>query len=87
MLVLANEMFDSPPVFAWFLPAFVRPQPGLGGFFSSVTVTLFFHVADISRSRQTMPKEGGGNGQGRGKGKGKESSAGVGSTYADTGRH
>jgi len=24
MLVLANEMFDSPPVFAWVLPVFVR---------------------------------------------------------------
>jgi hypothetical protein len=26
MLVLANEMFDSPPVFAWVLPVFVRLQ-------------------------------------------------------------
>ena len=28
MLVLANEMFDSPPVFAWVLPVFVRLKPG-----------------------------------------------------------
>jgi hypothetical protein len=28
MLVLAKEMFDSPPVFAWVLPVFVRLQPG-----------------------------------------------------------
>jgi hypothetical protein len=28
MLVLANEMFDSPPVFAWVLPVIVRLQPG-----------------------------------------------------------
>ena len=28
MLVLANEMFDSPPVFAWVLPVFVRLKSG-----------------------------------------------------------
>ena len=27
MLVLADEMFDSPPVFAWVLPVFVRLKP------------------------------------------------------------
>ena len=42
MLVLANEMFNCPPVFAWVLPVFVRFQPRQGGnFFFSVTVTYF----------------------------------------------
>jgi hypothetical protein len=27
MLVLANEIFNSPPVFTWVLPVFVRLQP------------------------------------------------------------
>ena len=31
MLVLANEMFDSPPVFAWVLPVFVRLKPQMRG--------------------------------------------------------
>jgi hypothetical protein len=30
ILVLANEMFNSPSVFAWVLPVFVRLQPGNG---------------------------------------------------------
>ena len=58
MLVLANEMFDSPPVFAWFLPVFVRFQPGKEEtFFSSVTVTYFcfFHVSR-RRCQKTMLK-------------------------------
>jgi hypothetical protein len=38
MLVLANEMFDSPPVFAWVLPVFVRLQPGKEETFSPVCV-------------------------------------------------
>ena len=37
MLVLANEMFDSPPVFAWVLPVIVRLQPGKEETFSPVT--------------------------------------------------
>ena len=32
--VLANEMFDSPPVFAWVLPVFVRLKPGMEETFS-----------------------------------------------------
>jgi hypothetical protein len=28
MLVLANEIFNSPPVFTWVLPVFVRLKPG-----------------------------------------------------------
>ena len=38
MLVLANEMFDSPPVFAWVLPVFVRLR---------VTVTCWFEKGDL----------------------------------------
>ena len=34
MLVLVNEMFDSPPVFAWVLPVFVRLKPGMEETFS-----------------------------------------------------
>jgi len=34
MLVLANEIFDSPPVFAWVLPVFVRLKPGRRKLFS-----------------------------------------------------
>ncbi len=34
MLVLANELFDSPPVFAWVLPVFVRLEPGIVRFSS-----------------------------------------------------
>ena len=32
MLVLANEIFNSPPVFAWVLSVFVRLRPGKEGF-------------------------------------------------------
>ena len=74
MLVLANEMFDSPPVFAWVLPVFVRLQPGKEETFFSVTVTyfLFFPRGRRSKCRQTLMK-GPGKGQGKpGRGKGKE---------------
>jgi hypothetical protein len=40
MLVLANEMFDSPPVFAWVLPVFVRLKPGKEETFFSVCVCV-----------------------------------------------
>ena len=49
MLVLANEMFDSPPVFAWVLPVFVRLKPGKEETFFSVSrsrIFCFFHVVD-----------------------------------------
>ncbi len=57
MLVLANEMFNSPFVFAWVLPVLVRLQPRQGeNFFSSVTVTYFcfFHVDDVEASSKEM---------------------------------
>ena len=38
MLVLANKMFNSPPVFAWVLPVFVRLQPGKEETFSPACV-------------------------------------------------
>jgi len=41
MLVLANEMFDSPPVFAWVLPVFVRLQPGKEETFSASRSRIF----------------------------------------------
>ena len=98
MLVLANEMFDSPPVFAWVLPVFVPPTRQGGNFFLRVTVTyfLFFPRGRRSKRRQTMKGPGKGQGKpGRGKckgkgkgkdrGKGKGSGAGVGSTYANPG--
>jgi hypothetical protein len=49
MLVLANEMFDSPPVFAWVLPVFVRLQPGKEETFSPVTVTYFLFFVRCRR--------------------------------------
>jgi len=71
MLVLANELFNSPPVFAWFLPVFVRFQPGKEEtFFSSVTVTVFlFFPRQSSKSSSKDDAEGGwweGQGQGQG---------------------
>jgi hypothetical protein len=47
MLVLANEMLDSPPVFAWVLPVFVRLKPGKEETFFSVSrsrIFCFFHL-------------------------------------------
>jgi hypothetical protein len=98
MLVLANEMFDSPPVFAWVLPVFVRLKPGKEETFSPRHGHVFFVFPTSRRSRQTMKGPGGkgkgkpGRGKGKGKGKGKDkgkgkgSGAGVGSTYANPGR-
>jgi hypothetical protein len=40
MLVLANEMFNSPPVFAWVLPVFVPTRQG-GNFFSASRSRIF----------------------------------------------
>ena len=93
MLVLANEMFDSPPVFAWVLPVFVRLQPGKEETFFSASrsrIFCFFHVVDVRSVVQTMKGSGGKGqgkpGRGKGKGKGKGSGSGVGSTYANPGR-
>ena len=99
MLVLANEMFNSPPVFAWVLPVFVCLQPRQGGnFFSSVTVAyfcFFFTWTSSKRYQKKMKGVGGkgqgkpgrgkpeGKGKGKGKVKGKGRGAGVGSTYAN----
>ena len=50
MLVLANEMFDSPPVFAWVLPVFLRLKPGKEETFSprhSHVFLVFFYVVDV----------------------------------------
>ena len=101
MLVLANEMFDSPPVFAWVLPVFVRLKPGKEETFFSVSrsrIFCFFHHTRSKRNqwlwagRRAMKGLGGrgqgkpGRGKGKGKGRGKGSGAGVGSTYANPGR-
>ena len=75
MLVLANAMFSSPPVFAWFLPVFVRLQPGKEETFSPRHGHVFFVFSTWSTSKRRLTmKEPGGKGQGnpgRGKGKGK----------------
>jgi hypothetical protein len=76
MLVLANEMFDSPPVFAWVLPVFVRLKPGKEETFFSASwsrIFLFFPRGRRSKRRQTMKGPGvkGRGKPGRGKGKGK----------------
>ena len=75
MLVLANEMFDSPPVFAWVLPVFVRLQPGKEETFSPASRSRIFvfstHVSRRSR-HTTMQKGGGGKGTGKCKGKPEE---------------
>jgi hypothetical protein len=42
MFVLANEMFNSPPVFAWVLPVFVRLQPGKEETFSPASRSRIF---------------------------------------------
>jgi hypothetical protein len=94
-IVLANEMFDSPPVFAWVLPVFVRLKPGKEEtFFSASRSRIFSFVFSTSKRRQTMKGPGGkgqgkpgrvkgkGKGKDKDKGKGKGSVAGVGSTYA-----
>jgi len=60
MLVLANEMFDSPPVFAWVLPVFVR----LHVFFTS------------KRRQMKGPGGKGQGKPGRGKGKDKDKGQG-----------
>jgi hypothetical protein len=78
MLVLANEMLDSPPVFAWVLPVFVRLQPGKEETFSPRHGHVFFVFStwSTSKRRQTMRGPGGkgqgkpGRGKGMGKGKG-----------------
>jgi hypothetical protein len=52
MLVLANEMFNSPPVFAWVLPVFVRLKPGKEETFSPAsTVTFFVFFVEGRRRR------------------------------------
>jgi hypothetical protein len=47
MLVLANAMFDSPPVFAWVLPVIVRLQPGKEETFSPRHGQVFFVFSTI----------------------------------------
>ncbi len=42
MLVLANEIFDSPPDFAWVLPVFVRLKPGKEETFFSASLSRIF---------------------------------------------
>ena len=44
MLVLGNEMFNAPPVFACVLPVFVRFQPGKEETFSPASVKRQGHV-------------------------------------------
>ena len=51
MLVLANEMFNSPPVFAWVLSVFVRLQARRKLFLQRHgRVFLFFHVDVVQAS-------------------------------------
>jgi hypothetical protein len=58
MLVLANEMFDSPPVFAWVLPVFVRLQPGKEETFSASRSRIFcffdVHAAPALEDKRTV---------------------------------
>jgi hypothetical protein len=92
MLVLANEMFNSPPVFAFFLPVFVRLQPGKEENFSPASrsrIFVFSTWTSSKRHKKTMKGVGGkgqgkpgrgkpeGEGKGKDKGKGKGSGAGV----------
>jgi hypothetical protein len=91
MLVLANEIFNSPPVFAWVLPVVVRLQPGKEETFSPASRILFFPRQSSKRRHKTMLKgvgkgQGKGKGKPEGKGKGKGKGAGVGNTYVDPGR-
>jgi hypothetical protein len=69
--ILANEMFNSPPVFAWVLPVFVRLQPGKEETFSPASRSRIFVFFQVSRqSRHTTMLNGGGKGKGKGKGQG-----------------
>jgi hypothetical protein len=73
MLVLANEMFDSPPVFAWVLPVFVRLKPGKEETFSSASrsrIFCFFHVEASSNDEGAWWEGPGQAGQGQGQGQG-----------------
>ena len=54
MLVLANEMFDSPPVFAWVLPVIVRLQPGKEETFLRVTVRYFLFFPPYTLKTQSV---------------------------------
>ena len=55
MLVLANEMFDSPPVFAWVLPVFVRLQPGKEEtFFSASRSRIFCFLFEVRVKANAM---------------------------------
>ena len=57
MLVLANEMFDSPPVFAWVLPVFVRLKPGKEETFFSASRSrrYWFHTGGTSTVVNGLP--------------------------------
>jgi len=54
MLVLANEMFDSPPVFAWVLPVIVRLQPGKEETFSPRHGQVFCVFFTINAHNQQL---------------------------------
>jgi hypothetical protein len=67
MFVLANEMFKSPPVFAWVLPVFVRFQPGKKEIFSPALRSRIFVFSRQSSKSSKDDGEGGwweGHGQG-----------------------
>ena len=77
MLVLANEMFDSPPVFAWVLPVFVRLQPGKEETFFSASrsrIFCFSHVEASSNDEGAWWEGPGQAGQGQGQGQGQGAS-------------
>jgi hypothetical protein len=58
MLVLANEMFDSPPVFAWVLPVIVRLQPGKEETFSPRQVFFVFSTIHAQNAISSCGREG-----------------------------
>jgi len=70
MLVLANDMYKSPPVFAWVLPVFVRFQTNARRklFLQRHCILLFFPRESSKSSKDDAE---GGRWEGKGKCKGK----------------
>jgi hypothetical protein len=59
MLVLADEMFDSPPVFAWVLPVFVRLQPDKEETFSPASRIFVARARAVAQGQGAlMPIQG-----------------------------
>jgi hypothetical protein len=69
MLVLANKIFNSPPVFACVLPVVVRLQPGKEETFSPVSLSrIFVFSTSVVEASSLDYAEGSWEGPGQGQG-------------------